>query len=1462
MRRAIYARAQRIESLDAALRAAPTAQARAHGACLGAEIARLGLGDEAGMRRRLAQAERARPTDVRPRVFRLVEGLASGDQVPPASRVGADLAGAPLGEARQALSRLREGGQAPDSAPRPGSGSSSEQFAPYDLLLAGREALRRHDVGTLVACLRAVEGENELGPGASWLVSVLSAPHRDLRSKAIGSLVRLIEGPHGALARRALAARALELGDPDKAAKVADSADESSLGLGDRLAIAALGAGAPGRLGEHAQAAAQEPGLGPLAAAAVAALTDPGAPGRTVPDVGTQESRGAAALGRELGAQARPEAAALGDEGLAEAAERLLRSDPHSGAALAVRLELAHRAGDVGRVAETLLAGVESVAGAEMDRALCAAVFAELAGDDERLHAELTTALGLDPGSEAALRLGLRGAGAEAAAGRLGRYADAVAEPERAALALVEAALCWQHERTEPERVETLLEQSSERAPELPVGALCGWLAAVGRGALGAERDWLARLRDPDAGQEGRVFELVREALHTSPEDTAQRARLLGAAHQARPADLGLRRLYERASAEAGPTPALLADQAGWLAARAAELDGAEGASLALEAAVAADQEGERERAAELVRQAWDKGDAALAPVLAERYALLGHGAAEHLRRLAAGAGGLPEGPRRAEHDRRLAALEAAAGAAGVVARLRAALASEPGHLPTLYELARRLFPGGPSEELENALLDIAGALSGPEAAGHAQLGARLRQRRTSWDETFAAVELCLRQQPERLWAQRQMLAHATLRQDHELLARLCEDLAPRSDHRLERATLLLRAAEAHLALHHEPAARALLERIVAEAPEHYVAHASLCRLLDRAGPSPAAAQAFERLAQASESPREKSAALYRAATLWLAVAPEQGQAEGRRLLEALVAIDVAYEDAFARLRAIYEAAGAKRELAELCGRRAQALPAGKERTELEVARGKLLAELGATEAARAALQAALAESPENPDALSAYADVCAAREDWPAVEQAVIGLGRLVADRQRQIEIYLRLGALYEEHLPNPERALLAYQEVLKRDPGCVPARDRLSELYLRAGDPARAVEQQEALVAAAQSPADKCRRMVRQAEIYERAGDGKQAEATLVKARRSWPRDPAPVGALFGLYERTGEQAAASRLLDAAAAEAQRGFAAGRFEAPLFEMAVTIAELRRQADAAAVMRATFGAVEGKAAEIEGVGDLAAQKRHDERLAPEVFDQPFRALLAATGALLDAAVPLDLKTILAKPLPAAHAEVARPVRELAAAYGLSGIEIYTSNAMGISCLPASIDPPAVVLGQALVASGDAALREFLTHRALKVLQARSAGLARTAPIDLWPLLAAYLKLHAPGFEPKGADAARMRRFHDLMAKHLPAPLAPELQAAAEHVAETIGNRASSLGTFAYCWGTRAALLAMGSPELALRALAWALGPTPDLPEGGRDRLKWIARQAEARDLVAFAASEAHAGLRREILGG
>jgi hypothetical protein len=158
-----------------------------------------------------------------------------------------------------------------------------------------------------------------------------------------------------------------------------------------------------------------------------------------------------------------------------------------------------------------------------------------------------------------------------------------------------------------------------------------------------------------------------------------------------------------------------------------------------------------------------------------------------------------------------------------------------------------------------------------------------------------------------------------------------------------------------------------------------------------------------------------------------------------------------------------------------------------------------------------------------------------------------------------------------------------------------------------------------------------------------------------------------------------------------------------------------------------------------------------------------------------------------------------------------------------------------------------------------LLMRALKVIQAHMTALARTATVDLGPLIAAYLSSFLPDWQPTGVDMKKVEDFRRQLVQQLPHGYDHAMSPLAQDVVVALGNRSSQLGAAAYEWGSRTALLALGEPALALEAIAAGSGSSP-LPADTNERIKWITRHAEARNVMVFALSDAYLRLRTQLL--
>jgi cellulose synthase operon protein C len=648
-----------------------------------------------------------------------------------------------------------------------------------------------------------------------------------------------------------------------------------------------------------------------------------------------------------------------------------------------------------------------------------------------------------------------------------------------------------------------------------------------------------------------------------------------------------------------------------------------------------------------------------------------------------------------------------------------------------------------------------------------------------------------------------------------------------------------------------------LLERALSLAPDHQVVLTTLAEVLEARGDFRASARALEALAEVCLLDSHKVGAWHQAGVLWL---DKSNDAErGRAALESAVALDITNEDAVVRLQALYVSGGDREKLANLLERRLSHTTDPEERVALEVTRGRALADVGERAQAKAALAAALDANPDHVEALSTFAQLCSEEGDWSAAEQAYIRLVRHVPEPARQAQIYRRLGELYDTTLPNVERAELAYREVLKREPDDQDTISRLVQVLGRRGAADKAVELQAEFLARATTPDAKRHRTLALALVVEQlAGDRKKAEAILDKARKEAPLDHTVLRALVEMHQRTGEQRAATVLLDRAATDARRALATGRFDPALFEMLASVAELRGAHDAASLATATLMALSGEDIPVAATGQAAGDLRLDEQLAPDLVTPALRALLKKAGDVLDAAFPVDLRALRVAPLPMASAAFVAFVQNVAQSFGIRGLEVFASPALGPVCMPVSTNPPQIVFGQALLDHPDDAARFFLLMRSLKILQGRAAALARTPPIELPAIMSAFLSSFAPSWTPQGVDARKLAEARARIEQAMRTRLDDDVPVLALEVIGNLGNRVSQLGTAIHQWGNRTGLLAVGSPNAALRALALVAGQLQG-PPAGPERVKWVIRNPEARDLAVFSVSEGYAEARGRL---
>ena len=1411
--------------LDAEMQKAPTPAAKLHATLLAADALARASDDEAAAKR-LEQAARLAPGDARVVALRAAHALAKGEHNHASLRIPEGDSLAAFASAVASLLALR------------GVERKGAQPSPSDTLRRARMAIERNDPVAAATLIAELASSPPLSLGARWLAASLAATRTSSRPQAVVLLQSLADGTPGDPASepdfralRALAARAIELGDFEALAKAAtgDGFDGE-----ERVTLALLA----GQLDAIADSDELAPALRVALAATRPVADDAARRARVDRVTGRIASQTATRIGRSF---AFPSGAVTEEQ-----LDALQLDDARL--ARAVRIDEAARGGRFDEVASALDLWSEDANGA-----LAAALVAERAGLPERATTAFEKAVSLDPTNETALRASAAlDKTVDLAAGLL-RLAEDSVDPARGALLRLEVLL---REGKLDERGAEL-EEIQRLAPQLPFGAFLGERAARKRGDAEAALRFVRERRESSGDPLERALDAVREALFVAGDNPTLAAERLEEALRARPEDVALRELFERLA----PEPP--ADRAAWREERANAATGPARNLLALEAAYEFDRSGDGAGAMRVLRKVIEGGDIPpLLRVALERAELAAGDAGRLADELMSTARSAPDVAARTEAYERLAELDLTARSDPGSALLwhRTILEETPFHPPSLRHVEHVLVTERRDDEVEAVLGAIARFLkgSGGESLAHAEVAARFRMNAGDWDSTKDLADLAADEKEPSLWALRLRDAHARAKGDDEALLASTKALVDRASRPVELATLLTRAGEAALRLGRIDEAAALLQRASSEDPGDPMLWKILAEVQKRAGAHTLAAEALESLARTSSVDEHRVDASYEAAILWIEGAKDETR--GVAALEQVAASSITYKDVFPRLSKLYAQRGARPELASLLERRISTVLDPDERVELEVERGRVLAEVGDPGGAKDAFEAALAIQPDHIGALTASGELSAAQKDWEGAEQAWVRLGRLLATPEAQLEVYRQLGELYSVHLGNFSRAEVALQEVLKRAPEDEGAREQLVDVYRRQNDAARAMEMQQDLVGRAKDPKAKQKRVIELAGLYETVGhDLRKAEQTLEAARREFPSDVVMLRTLAEFYIRHKQTPAVNILLDRAAGDARRAFASGRFAPALFETMAMIYELRGKHDAAHVVGATLAAVRGEPSHLRGAAERALDPRLDELLAPEIMAPAARALLARTGSALDTAVPMDPKQLRASPL-AASEPLARLALGLAQSAGIGNLQVYVSPQLGRACVPGGSSPPLLVVGEGLVQETNQLAQAYLVTRALKLIQAHGAAFARIPPADLPVLVAAWLKAFNPHWVPQGIAAGPIAEAGRRLQGGLPKQIEPELGMMALEVIGALGPSIGSLGGAILAWANRTALFGVGDPSAALEAIAWSSGPKiTGAPKEAEERAAWISRIPEAKDVLAFSVSDAYGEARTRV---
>ncbi len=584
--------------------------------------------------------------------------------------------------------------------------------------------------------------------------------------------------------------------------------------------------------------------------------------------------------------------------------------------------------------------------------------------------------------------------------------------------------------------------------------------------------------------------------------------------------------------------------------------------------------------------------------------------------------------------------------------------------------------------------------------------------------------------------------------------------------------------------------------------------------------------------------------------------------------LRRILAIDSAHVGAFEQLREALTAAGEQGAIGELLAARIAVATNPFEVAALRLSRAELLAgPLADTEGAKAELRAILAKEPQHGKALARLADL--QYDSGAYAEAAELYLKRALAERspERLREIFLRIGRIYTRHEHDAKRAADAYKRVLQLEGDNREALVALSDLLIEIGEIKNAIAVTERLVEHTSEVDKRVPYLIRLGQLWEQAGDLRQAGSRFRRAADDAPRNLLAVGEMVRHFDRTRDIPGRRALLDHALLLLRADLHAGKLDVEVLRALVHIMQWRGRAAAAAAGAQLLAVVSSDAADRAAVASWAAPPARgrrlaavarpdiDERLFPAGLPSGVRNIFRILGEPLAKAVS-DLKRYeLSRGDKVTRGQGPREIVDaIAAELGVKEVEVYVKPARAAS-EPAWLavepgEPPTLILGASILTLGPHAIR-FAAARGLRLAATHLDLVLRDTPPQTGALIGGIVRQFVSDYrhpdvpsDLMNAGAATVARVLSRRVRQEVMPFAMESAGTLDLVAmhEAVRDGANQVG-----------LLASGHLPSALSVVLAVAGRTLTLAN--------VAANPEAMALLDFALSDGYDEICRELEG-
>jgi tetratricopeptide (TPR) repeat protein len=325
--------------------------------------------------------------------------------------------------------------------------------------------------------------------------------------------------------------------------------------------------------------------------------------------------------------------------------------------------------------------------------------------------------------------------------------------------------------------------------------------------------------------------------------------------------------------------------------------------------------------------------------------------------------------------------------------------------------------------------------------------------------------------------------------------------------------------------------ARDLYEATLAEDPGHQKTVDALARIYLRENDHAGYVKILERQADALTG-TERAEVLCRIGEIYEDQLSDVAQAQRR--FESALAIDPGLLSAIRGLDRVFSLTGRYQEL--LDNLEAQVAIAATPRQKINLysrIAGIYDEEFLDHAKAAEALERVLELDSANEGSLTALMRHYRALDRWDEVIELYDRTLRVVTDDDRRVELLMAQGRVLLEQIGSPERARLAYENVLQAKPDHPAALESLAHVRAATGDAMAALSAVESLAEKATLPDAKAEQWIRAAKILEEHGDRDGAIARYKQALDAQPDNPAASAGLRAAYLVRGDANSAVNLV-----------------------------------------------------------------------------------------------------------------------------------------------------------------------------------------------------------------------------------------------------------------------------------------------------------------------------------------